>query len=259
MKWISIFLIACSFLVEGKAASALSVPTPTSYYVNDYAGMLDSSTKAELEETLKSFQDSTSNQVLVFTFPSLEGESLEDFSIRLGEKWKIGQRGRDNGAFLLIFKNDRKIRIEAGYGLEGALTDAQSKIIIQNEIAPRFRNGDFSGGILAGVQAILAVTKGEYTAATPPASPTHHHSEVSNGIDSLLTFGFYGLFLYFFLIRPILGHFFPNRFPRIRGSGGSSGWTFGGGSFGGWSSGGSGGGFSGGGGGFGGGGASGGW
>ena len=115
-----------------------------------------------LEEALHHFEDETSNQIVVVTFPSLEGESLEDFSIRLAEAWKIGQKGKDNGVILLVFKNDRKVRIEVGYGLEGVLTDATSKLIIENEIAPRFKQGKFDEGIEAAVQAIIAATRGEY-------------------------------------------------------------------------------------------------
>ena len=92
----------------------------------------------------------------------LEGEILEDFSIRLAEKWKIGQKGKDNGVILLVFKEERAVRIEVGYGLEGALTDAASKLIIQNEIIPRFREGKFDEGIESSIQAIQQATRGEY-------------------------------------------------------------------------------------------------
>src|SRR4029434_7530579 len=98
----------------------------------------------------------------VAIFPSLEGESLEDFSIRLATAWKVGRKGKDNGVLLLIFKDDRAIRIEAGYGLEGALPDAVSKSIIETKIIPEFRRGDFHAGIFSGVDAIMAATKGEY-------------------------------------------------------------------------------------------------
>ena len=124
--------------------------------------MLSLSERSALEEKLRRFEEETSNQVVVVTFPSLEGESLEDFSIRLAGVWKIGQKGKDNGVILLIFKKDRKVRIEVGYGLEGALPDATSKLIIENEIVPRFRKGRFEEGIQAAVQAIMAATRGEY-------------------------------------------------------------------------------------------------
>lgn len=124
--------------------------------------MISSSKQAELEEKLRQFERDTSNQIVVVTFPSLEGGALEDFSIRLADAWKIGQKGKNNGVILLIFKNDRKVRIEVGYGLEGVLTDAASKLIIENEIVPRFREGKFDEGIERAVDAIMAATKGEY-------------------------------------------------------------------------------------------------
>ena len=158
------FCLAVFFAFSVRSASALSVPKQPQGYVSDYAGMLSGSQRAELEEKLHRFEEETSNQVVVAAFPSLEGDSLEDFSIRLAEAWKIGRKGKDNGAILLIFKNDRKVRIEVGYGLEGALPDATCKLIIENEIVPRFRAGNFDEGIERAVDAILAATKGEYRA-----------------------------------------------------------------------------------------------
>jgi uncharacterized protein len=242
-------------------AYPLDVPSAPTGYVNDRAGMLDAASRAELEQKLKSFEETTSNQVIVATFPSLEGESLEDFSIRLAEKWKIGQKGRDNGAILLIFKNDRKLRIEVGYGLEGALPDATSKSIIENVITPRFKQGDFKGGIFAGIDAMMAATKGEYRAPEPQP----YRRGLGDWLSMLFVIFIFLIFMpmlfYAALIRPILSLFFPRRFPPRRSSysGGSSGWSSGSWSSGGSSWGSSGGGFSGGGGSFGGGGASGSW
>ncbi len=152
--------VLCYFLLSSPLF-ALQIPSRPEGYVSDYAQMLSPSTRASLEEKLRRFEEETSNQVVVVTFPSLEGEVLEDFSIRLAEKWKIGQKGKDNGVILLIFKNDRKARIEVGYGLEGALPDATCKLIIENEIVPRFRQGKFDEGIKKAVEATLAATKGE--------------------------------------------------------------------------------------------------
>ncbi len=143
---------------------ALDVPERPEGYVSDYAKMVSPSAEADLEKTLEQFETETTNQVVVVTFPSLEGENLEDFSILLAEKWKIGQEGRDNGVILAVFKNDRKVRIEVGYGLEGTLPDATAKLIIENEIVPRFRAGQFDEGVRQGVTAILAATRGEYRA-----------------------------------------------------------------------------------------------
>ena len=148
------------------SALALSVPEKPQGYVSDYAGILSSSARVQLESVLSQFEKETSNQVVVVTFPSLEGESLEDFSIRLAEKWKIGQKGKDNGVIFLIFRDDRKMRIEVGYGLEGVLTDATSGAILNQIVRPRFREGKFDEGISEGVQAIIQATRGEFHAQT---------------------------------------------------------------------------------------------
>ena len=146
-------------------AFALDIPEKPQSYVNDYASLLSSSEKQTLESVLSQFEKETSNQVVVAIFTSLEGQSLEDFSIHLAEKWKVGVKEHDNGAILLIFKEDRAVRIEVGYGLEGALPDAIAKRIIQNEIVPEFRQGNFDSGVSKAVNAILLATRGEYKAA----------------------------------------------------------------------------------------------
>ncbi len=146
------------------SAFALSVPKRPEGYISDYAGIISPDARARLEEKLLRFESETTNQVVVVTFPSLEGKELEDFSIRLAEVWKIGQKSKNNGVILLIFKDDRKVRIEAGYGLEGALTDATSRKIIEDEIVPSFRQGKFDEGVEKGVDAIFAAARGEYRA-----------------------------------------------------------------------------------------------
>jgi uncharacterized protein len=124
--------------------------------------MLSPENTQELESTLTDFERSDSTQIVVLTIPTLGGEALEDYSIKVAEAWRIGQKKIDNGVILLIAKQERKIRIEVGRGLEGKLTDLVSGRIIRNEIAPRFKAGDIDGGIKAGVAAIMAVVKGEY-------------------------------------------------------------------------------------------------
>ncbi len=143
---------------------ALEIPKKPQGYVNDYAGVLSAKTRGEIETKLLNFDTATSVQIAVAIFQSLESESLEDFSMRLADAWKIGDKERNNGVLLLIFKNERKIRIEVGYGLEGVLTDALSGIIIRNEIAPHFRKNDYDGGVLAGIEAICKATQNEYKA-----------------------------------------------------------------------------------------------
>jgi uncharacterized protein len=128
-------------------------PTPTGR-VNDYAGLLGADERARLEARLTEGQRATGAQVVVAIFPSLEGESLEDFSIRLAERWRIGQKGLDNGAILLVFVRDRKLRLEVGYGLEPVIPDAVAARIIREVTAPRFREGRYAAGLESAVEAI---------------------------------------------------------------------------------------------------------
>jgi len=139
---------------------ALDVP-PLRGRVTDLAGLMPADRAQALEERLAAFERETGHQIAVLTIPSLQGDALENFSIRVAEAWKIGQKGFDNGAILLIVRDDRKLRIEVGYGLEGVLPDAIANRIINEVIVPRFRDNDYPGGIEAGVNAILQVTKGE--------------------------------------------------------------------------------------------------
>jgi uncharacterized protein len=164
-RWLWIFLLAG--LVITPPAAALEVP-PLKERVNDLADLMHPSTQQQLETALAQLEKSDSTQVVVLTIPSLEGEILEEYSIRVVEQWQIGQKGVDNGVLLLVSKNDRKIRIEAGYGLEGKLTDLTAGRIIRNVMVPQFKTGQYDQGIIQGVSAIVAVVRGEYTA---PASP----------------------------------------------------------------------------------------
>jgi uncharacterized protein len=170
MRCRTVFLAALLWCAAPVAAFAVEVPSAPEGYVNDYAGLLSSDARARLESKLGAFEKETSNQVVVAVFPDLDGGSLEDFSIRLAERWKIGSAKNDNGVILLVFKNDRQVRIEVGYGLEGTLPDATAFDIVQNVIVPRFRSGDFDGGVEAGVEAIAAATRGEYR-AEPAGDP----------------------------------------------------------------------------------------
>lgn len=140
---------------------ALDIPAPTQNYVNDWAEMITPQTEQMLEQQLREVKRTSSQQILVITLPSLEGDSLEDFSIRLVQKWKPGQAGLDNGVLLLVFKEDRAIRIEVGYGLEGVLTDAVTSQIIREEISPRFREGKYDEGFTAALQQIVKLANTE--------------------------------------------------------------------------------------------------
>jgi uncharacterized protein len=158
----------------------LAVPEHGGRWVHDEAKVLSPATVAELEQILKAERDSTSNQIAVLIIPSLQGESLEEYSIRVAhQEWKLGQANKDNGVLLLISINDRLVRIESGYGLEGVLTDALSSRINRNEIAPYFRKGDFDNGVKAGVMAIIQAIKGEYVNDEPPKRKSKRRSPLT--------------------------------------------------------------------------------
>src|SRR5687768_5258158 len=162
-----ITLVGLLFLFSTFVYGQPAIPDQGGYWVHDEANVLSTETKAKLESILQAERDSTSNQIGVLLIPSLEGGALEEYSLRVAEKWKIGQRDKDNGVLLLISINDRKMRIETGYGLEGALTDAISSRIIRNEIAPYFRNGYYNSGVEAGVMSIIQAIQGEYVNDEP--------------------------------------------------------------------------------------------
>jgi len=162
------------------ASAQLAVPEHGGRWVHDQANVLSSSAIAELEQMLKAERDSTSNQIAVLIIPSLQGESIEEYALRVAHKeWKLGQADKDNGVLLLIALQDREMRIEAGYGLEGVLTDALSSRINRNEIAPFFRQGDYDSGVKAGVTAIIQSIKGEYKNDDPPKRKSRKGSPFS--------------------------------------------------------------------------------
>lgn len=221
------------------AVWGLTIPDRPQGYVHDEVHLLSTDERRALDSKLSLFEQQTSNQIVVAIFPSLEGESLEDFSIHLAEKWKVGQRGKDNGIILLVFPNDHRLRIEVGYGLESVVPDAYASRLIEEKLKPAFRRGEFFTGIDTAVDSLMAATRGIYESES--------RARPSAGLFKILV---YFLFFVFFSLSHWL-----SRGRRRRG------WTVGGGYYGGgggWGGGG-GGGFSGGGGGFGGGGSSGNW
>ena len=156
-------LTLASFVSVSAAQESADVPLLTAR-VTDLAGFLTPSEARLLEERLEAFEDSTSTQIAILTVPSLGGTSIEEYSIQTFEKNGIGQKNKDNGVLLLVAREERRLRIEVGYGLEGVLTDALSTQVIEREIKPAFREGRYGQGLLAGVDAIMAITAGEYTA-----------------------------------------------------------------------------------------------
>ena len=285
------FVAAALLLVVGLAHAQVSVP-PLAARVTDLTGTLSGEAVTRIESKLKDLETRKGSQIAVLIVPTTSPEEIEQFGIRVAEAWKLGRKGVDDGAILIIAKNDRKMRIEVGYGLEGALPDVIAKRIVAEAITPRFKLSDFDGGVEAGVDQMISVVNGE---SLPEPDKRW---EGSQGLGHLLPLLLVVVFVVSGILRAIFGrvfgsvatggmaggvawlisHFIPiglgagliafffsllmdsSRGWSNRGGGwgGGLGGGFGsGGGFGG--SGGGGGGFGGGGGGFGGGGASGGW
>ncbi|MGY2398337.1 TPM domain-containing protein [Pseudomonas sp. SDO5271_S396] len=160
---LTLWLLACT----GLAQAALTFPALTGRVVDD-ARMIDAPTRQQLTQQLQALEQSSGEQIVVVTVPDLQGLPIEDFGYQLGRHWGIGQKGKDNGALLIVARDERKLRIEVGYGLEGVLTDAQAWVIINQVIAPRFKAGNYSQGISDGVAAMVRVVDGE-----PLAVPAH--------------------------------------------------------------------------------------
>jgi len=228
-------------------AQALTFPALSGRVV-DEGQMLTPATREQLTQSLQAHEKATGEQVVVVTVPDLQGMPIEDYGYQLGRAWGIGQKDKNNGALLIVARDDRKLRIEVGYGLEDRLTDAQASVIINQIITPAFKAGDYNQGISDGVGAILQVLGG--TALAEPA----YASSQGDGSDFMAEHpgGVMLLFILFVLVVAACQFY---GICNSGGSGGSRSGGFGGGGFGG----GGGGGFRGGGGSFGGGGASGGW
>jgi len=290
-------LILCWTFAFGQLAAFAQVPVPPlSGPVVDQTGTLSSDEIDSLAKKIRDFEARKGSQISVLIVPTTQPEEIEQYSIRVAEAWKIGRNKIDDGAILLVAKNDRKLRIEVGYGLEGALTDVTTRRIIDEIITPRFRNGDFAGGISAGVDRIISVIDGE-PLPPPPQRSQRTNSSVSpelfnptnpfviiavlflgNLMRSLLgrlvgsaaAGGVAAVMVWYFLgslIFAAIAFVAVELFTMISDGfhsgttyvGGSGGWSGGGRSSGGWSSGSDSGSFSGGGGSFGGGGASSSW
>lgn len=176
-------------------AYALEVPVLQGR-VNDYANELTPQQVSELEARLKQEEDATTNQIVILTIPSLEGEDLKEFTIRVATTWGIGQKGKDNGVLILRSKGDRKIRIEVGKGLEGSLTDARSSEIIRNTIAPNFKSGNTFAGYSGAISEITSSIRGEFK----PTEKTEGENAVTGFIVGLIILfficGFIGIIIH---------------------------------------------------------------
>jgi uncharacterized protein len=247
-------------LIAGLLALALVIPSAPTARVNDYAGVLTQAERGRLEAQLTDREQATGAQMVIAIFKSLEGESLEDYSIRLAQQWRIGQKSLDNGVILLVFLQDRKVRMEVGYGLEPMIPDAVAGRIIRDTMGPRFREQRYAQGLEEAVQAVFARVD---TSGAPPArpAPRARPSQFSPSLSMLFVIAVIVVFLLNAMASP------RRRASRNAYTAGRRGWYapavmfpwFGSGRGGGWGGGGGGGGFSGGGGSFGGGGASGSW
>ncbi|MFY8037324.1 MAG: TPM domain-containing protein [Cyclobacteriaceae bacterium] len=154
-------------ILSVSAIGQIAVPSHGGRWVHDEANVLSPSTVAQLEQVLKAERDSTSNQIAILIVPSLEGEDIDGFGIRVADAWKAGSEKNDNGVIFIIAIQERKMRIEVGQGLEGVLTDALSSRINRNEVAPQFRQGNYDAGVAAGTMAIIQAIKGTYKGDGP--------------------------------------------------------------------------------------------
>lgn len=181
------------------AAADVAVPVLSGRVV-DQTFTLGMDQQATLDRTLKDFETRKGSQVAVLIVPTTAPESIEQFAIRVAEQWKIGRKSVDDGAILVVAKDDRKLRIEVGYGLEGALTDVTSRRIIDEIIVPKFKTGDFAGGILDGVDRILKVIDGE-----PLPAPRRLTANSGNGIDPFNPFLIVGVIVLGSILRGAMG------------------------------------------------------
>ena len=174
-----------------------SKPPALTGRVVDQAGILSPAVKAELETALAAHENNTTNQVVVVTLESLNGANIEEYSLELARRWGIGQKGKDNGALLVVAPNDKQIRIEVGYGLEGILTDALSGNIINYYIIPEFKKGDIENGIKIGTQKIIALLEGDESAKKEIEAQADYEpleaAALMTGIITLITSGFFGI------------------------------------------------------------------
>jgi uncharacterized protein len=194
-------------LLLGVAAAAVAIP-PLKSRVTDLTGTLNESQRSALEQTLAEFEARKRSQVAVLLVPTTQPETVDQYAVRVQEAWKLGRKGVDDGVLLVVAKNDRKVKIETGYGIEGILPDAIAKRIIENDIVPRFKEGDFYGGIRAGVDRIMRVVEGE---KLPPPAAARSHPK-AEGFDP-------GWLIPLFILVVIGGGILRAIFGRFLGSG----------------------------------------
>lgn len=197
-------------LLSGGAFAEVGVP-PLKSRVTDLTGTLDAGQRQALEAKLASFEMKKGSQIAVLLVPTTQPETIEQYGLRVAETWKLGRKGVDDGALLVVAKDDRRLRIEVGYGLEGALNDAIAKRIVSDIITPHFRQGDFPGGVDAGVEAMIKVIDGEPLPAPPAPRAAENGGSGGFDLENLLFIGFIGIFVVGGILRAIFG--------RVGGSG----------------------------------------
>ncbi len=185
-------IILAAFILLAPASLALAYYSPgsPSGFVNDFAGVFSADQKNKLEQKLAAFEKDSSNEISVVTIKSLNGDTIDNFAVELFKQWGIGKKGKDNGILVLVALEDKKMRIEVGYGLEGALTDAQSSWIINNEMKPAFQQGDYYAGVNGAADKIIAATKGEYVPEEKTTSPGKTSLKTIEWVIWLVVFGF---------------------------------------------------------------------
>jgi uncharacterized protein len=212
-------LAAVLLLLLAFAALAQTPVPPLTARVTDLTGTLTQSQKTALEERLAAFEARKGSQIAVLVIPTTQPETIEQYGIRVGEKAKVGRKGVDDGAILVVALKDRALRIEVGYGLEGVLPDAVAKRIVEDGIVPRFKQGDFYGGIDAGVSRMIAVIDGE---PLPPPRGAKPERPAGGGLEGLLFIGFMLVFVVGGIIRSMFGRFAGSGI--IGAIGGAAGW-----------------------------------
>jgi uncharacterized protein len=240
-------ILLLALLAGAGLRGAETIPPAPARYFNDYAGAVPASVANELNSQLEQFERDSSNQLLVAVFPRiLSDSSVEDYTVRVAQAWRVGQRAKNNGAVLFVFMAERQLYIQVGYGLEAALPDATAHDIIESILKPAFRANDYAGGLSRAVAAMIAATKGEYRGTGRTLT-----QEENDNLGYLIF-----AIIVLMLLASVLRRIRREGFSWVGGSRSGAGWHDSGGSWGGGSS---GGGFSGGGGSFGGGGAGGKW
>ena len=185
--WIVCLALWAGGALAQEAPDQLEFPQLTGRVV-DQAELLDTQAEARITQMLAAHEQATSEQLVVVTVPDLQGRSIEEYGVGLGRSWGIGQQGEDNGALLIVARDDRRVRIEVGYGLEGRLTDAQSSLIINRIIVPAFREGDFQRGIVEGTQAVVQVLGGDPLRSPAQRAAGQRPEQPPVGIFILLLF-----------------------------------------------------------------------